>query len=120
MTKVEILPIATEKGETSYRAVAGDKRSEDATAGAALDALTAQMSEEESRTLVVIQSGRPDRFFGAVQQKRLAELMARWRSAQEQGQVLAVNEQTELEALIETELRGSAARGAALADELGR
>jgi hypothetical protein len=120
MTKVAIVPIPTEKGGVSYRAVAGDKRSQGATAGAALDALTAQLTEEESRTLVVVQSGRPDRFFDASQQQRLAELMTHFRSAQDQGQVLAVGEQAELEALIEAELRASGARAAAMADELGR
>lgn len=116
MTKVAILPIPTEKGGISFRAVAGDKRSQGATAGQALDALTAQLSEEESRTLVVVQSGRPDSFFGAVEQARLGELMARRRSAQDQGRALAIGEQTELETLVEAELRASAARAAALAN----
>ena len=40
--------------------------------------------------------------------------------AQAQAQMLAVDEQRELESLIEAELRASAARAAALADELGR
>jgi len=64
--------------------------------------------------------GGPDRFFGAAQLQRLAELMARWRSAETLGQVLAGDEQGELEALIGAELEASAARAAALADELGR
>jgi hypothetical protein len=73
----------------------------------------------ESRAFVPVSIGGPDRFFGAGQLERLAELMAGWRSAQEQGQGPDVDEQTELEALIETELRASAARAAALADEFG-
>ena len=120
MTKVAILPVPTETGALSYRAVAGDKRSQGATAGAALDALMAQMSEEQTRTLVIVQSGRPDRFFGAVEHERLGKLMARWRLAQEQGQDLSTADQAELEALIEAELQASGARAAAMADELGR
>ncbi len=51
MTKVAILPIPTEKGEVSYRAVAGDRQSHGRTAGEALDALTTQLSDEEASTL---------------------------------------------------------------------
>jgi len=119
MTKVAILPIQTETGDVSYRAVAGDKQSLGKTAGEALDALTAQLSEDETSALVIVQSLRPDRFFSAGQQKRLAELMERWRAARDRGEALPVDEQTELEALVETELRASADRAAALAGELG-
>jgi hypothetical protein len=85
-----------------------------------LDALTAQLSADEASTLVIVQSLRPDHFFTAAQQQRLATLMARWRTARDQGGTLPVDEQTELEALVEAELRASAARAAALADALGR
>lgn len=67
-----------------------------------------------------MQSFRPDAFFTADQQDRLAVLMARWRVARDAGYTLTVDEQTELEALIEAELQASAARAAALADTLGR
>jgi hypothetical protein len=120
MTKVAILPVHGESGTVSYRAVAGDKRSEGSTAGAALDALTAQLSDEETATFLIVQSGRPDRFFSAIQHQRLAELMSRWRSAQEQGQDLPSDVKAELETLIDAELRASAARAGSLADELGR
>ena len=43
MTKVAILPIATEQGALAYRAVAGEKHAQGKTAGEALDALTAQI-----------------------------------------------------------------------------
>lgn len=119
MTKVAILPVAAE-GDVSYLAVSGDRYSCGATAGAALDALTAQFSEEETDALVVVLSRRPDRFFGAAEQQRLAQLMADWRSAQDQSRALPEAEQTELEALVEAELRAAAARAAALADELER
>ncbi len=117
MTRITILPVPTGKGGSSYRAVAGDKHSEGDTAGAALDALTAQLSEDEAGTLVIVQSLRPDRFFNAAQQQRLAELMDRWRTARDQGGALPADEQAELQRLIEAEVRASADRAAALADE---
>ena len=120
MTSVAILPIPTGSGDVSYLAVAGDKRSQGNTAGAALDALASQLDEDEAGTLVIVQNRRPDRFFTAAQQQRLAELMERWRTARDRGQSLAVEEQGELDALAEEELNASAARAAALADRLGR
>jgi hypothetical protein len=120
MTRVAILPVPTEKGALAYCAVAGDKRSQGSTAGAALDALTAQLSAEEAGTLVIVQTLSPDRFFNAAQQQRLAELMERWRKARDQGQTLPAEEQDELNGLVEAEVRASAARAAALADEAER
>lgn len=117
MTKVAILPIPTEKG---YCAIAGDRQSHGKTAGEALDALTAQLAEDEDSTLIIVQSLRPDRFFNAVQQERLAELMGRWRIGRDKGQPLPTGEQADLEALVEVELRAAAARAAALTDELKR
>ncbi|MFH1884552.1 MAG: hypothetical protein ABIL62_17795 [Planctomycetota bacterium] len=120
MTKVAILPIPTEKADASYCAVAGNRQSYGNTAGEALDALTAQLSEDEESTLIIVQSLRPDRFFNAGQQQRLAELMGRWRIGRDKGQPLPTGEQADLEALVEVELRAAAARAAALADELKR
>jgi hypothetical protein len=120
MTKVAILPIPTQQGDLSYRAIAGEKYAQGKSAGEALDALTAQLSADESSTLVVVQSLRPDRFFTATQQQRLDVLMARWRILRDQGASLPVAEQAELEALISAELQASAARAAALADASGR
>jgi hypothetical protein len=120
MTRIAILPIPTEQGALSYHAIAGVKHAEGKTAGEALDALTAQLSTDEASTLVIVQNLRPDHFFNATQQQRLAALMERWRTAREQGNTLPVNEQTELEALVEAELQASAARAAALADALRR
>jgi hypothetical protein len=117
MTNVAIMPIPTEQGDPSFRAIAGEKHAQGKTAGEALDALTSQLSEDESSTLVIVQSLRPDRFFTDVQQQRLTALMARWRA---QGNTLPPVEQAELEALIAAELKASAARAAALADALGR
>ncbi len=120
MTRVAILPVPTNKGEVSYRAVAGNKQSQGATAGEALDALTAQLSEDDRGTLVVVQNLRPDRYFSADQQRRLAELMTRWRSARDGGAALPATELAELQALVDEELRASAARASELADEAGR
>lgn len=78
MTTVAILPVPTEKGGISYRGLAGDKRSQGRTAGEALDALTAQLPDDETGLLAVVQNLRPDRFFDAVQQRRLGELI--WES----------------------------------------
>jgi hypothetical protein len=120
MTKVAILPVPTEKGVVSYRAVAGDKHSQGKTVGEALDALTTQLSVDEAGTLIIVQSLCPDRFFNADQQQRLAELMERWRAARDQGETLPTDAQSELEALVEAELRAAADRAAALGGELGR
>ena len=114
------MPIRTEEGSVSYHAVAGGKLSQGKTPGEALDALTGQLSEEETGTLVIVQNLRPDRFFNAEQQRRLAELMERWRIARDKGEGLPADEQAELEALIEAELKASADRTAALADELNQ
>ncbi len=114
MTTVAILPISDASGETSYRAIAGDKHSVGKTAGQALDALTVQLDEAEFSALLLIQSFRPDRFFSADQQKRLSELMSLWRLARDQEQSLLPEQQTELEGLIEAELKAATARTATL------
>jgi hypothetical protein len=59
-----------------------------------------------------IQQLRPDRFFTAKQQRRLAELMQHWRTACDQRTTLSPEEQAELKALVEAELRGAAERAA--------
>jgi hypothetical protein len=97
-----------------YRAVAGDKHLVGKTVGEALDALTAQLPEDETGTMVIVQNLRPDRFFTAEQQSRLGELMSRWREARARDQSLPVTDQAELDALVEAELRGSASRAAAM------
>ena len=119
MTKVAILPVTMDQGRVSYRAVAGMKQSSGATPGAALDALTAQLSTDETSTLVIVQSLRPDQFFTAAQQQRLDQLMARWRTARDQDTLLPTDEQAELEALIAAELQAATERAAALADDVG-
>jgi hypothetical protein len=114
MTTVAILPISDDRGEKAYRAVSGNKHSIGKTAGQALDALTAQLGETEFSGLLVMQSFRPDSFFGAQQQRRLSELMELWRSARDQGRELPAHQQTELDELVEAEMKAATARAAAL------
>jgi hypothetical protein len=64
----------------------------------------------DSTTLVLVQHSRPDGFFTAQQQERLAELMERWRLAREDGTTLSPEEQGELDDLVECELRAATAR----------
>jgi hypothetical protein len=117
MTTVAILPISDINGERLYRAVTGSKHSVGKTAGQALDALTAQLDEMELGTPLVIQSFRPDSLFSDTEQERLSELMDLWRSARDHGQELSSEQQTELERLVEAELKAATARTAALMQE---
>ena len=100
MTTITIVP-----EEKNYRAVAGEKQSLGRTAGAALDALAAQLDEEESGTLLVIQSQHSDKFFNAAQKDRLSGLMDKHNTG-----TLTNEERTELENLVETELDGARLR----------
>lgn len=118
MVAVRILPVQTAGGQTIYHAVAGAKQSQGKTAGEALDGLTMQLSGDEAGALIIVQSLRPDRFFDAGQQQRLADLMARWRAARDAGTTLPASDQGELEALVEEEVRAAGRRTAALLDEL--
>lgn len=118
MTKVAILPVPTESG-VSYHAVSGEKRSIGRTAGEALDGLTQQLAEEEAGALIIIQSLKPDQFFTGEQRERLLALMNRWRAARDDHQALSAQEQAELDALVEEELRASAARSRAILEQLG-
>lgn len=108
MTKITILP-----EDKNYRAIGGQKESVGRTAGEALDGLTAQLSQEESGTLIVIQNQHSDKFFNSAQQMRLSELMEK-----RKNQMLSVTEQKELEDLVETELNGARQRAEELISEL--
>jgi len=118
MTTIAILPESVEANGTIWRAVAGKKESAGKTAGEALDALTTQLGEGETSTLVIVQRLRPDRFFTAEQQQRLEELMSRWRAARAAHLALPPDEQAELEALVEAELQGATRRAEAVLREL--
>jgi hypothetical protein len=118
MTTIAIVPDNPQASPTRFRAVAGDLQSVGATVGQALDALTAQLSELRETTLIVVQPMRPDALFTAAQQQRLAELMDRWRAARDAGAVLSAQEQAELDALVEAELRAASERSAHLVRRL--
>jgi hypothetical protein len=120
MTKVSILPEPSIKGDIMYRAVAGARHAVAKTVGGALDALTAQLTPEETGTLVVVQNQRPDQFFSAQQQRRLQELMERWRTARDLGESLPASEQAELNVLVDAEVQASGERAAAVLADLGR
>ncbi len=117
---VTIMPVPSEEGKHLFHAVSGGKSSLGRTPGEALDAISAQLSDENDVTLVVVQSFHPDRYFSASQQRRLAELVERRSLAAQQDNALPDSEQAELEALIELEVRAAGQRAAALADKLGR
>ncbi|MBI1829953.1 MAG: hypothetical protein HYR84_00720 [Planctomycetes bacterium] len=116
MIHIAILPVPAEHGGVSYCAISRGKQSHGATAGEALDALTVQLHDDEKGTVVVIQDRRPDQFFTRDQQQRLAELMARWRACRDEGKALSPEEEADLSALVDAELRGAALRADAMAD----
>jgi len=110
MTNVAIVPEMSVKGDLMYRAVAGARQSLAKSAGAALDALTAQLPPDEGGTLVIVQNHRPDQFFTARQQQRLAQLMERWRAARDLGAPFPASEQEELDSLVDAEVAAAGQR----------
>ena len=82
MTTIAIVPDKPGASGTTYRALTGKIQSVGRTAGEALDALTSQLGDAETSTLVVVQQLRPDDFFTAQQQRRLEELIGAlaWRA----------------------------------------
>ena len=118
MTTIAIVPDNPHNATARFRAVAGDTQSVGETVGQALDALRAQLGESEQTTLVVVQPMRPDELFTAAQQERLAELMDRWRAARDAGTALPPQEQAELDALVEAELRAATDRSASLVRQM--
>lgn len=117
MPTIAILPEAAGTGR-AYRAIAGAMQSVGKTPGEALDALTAQLDDRETGTLIVVQQQRPDRYFTAAQQQRLTELMNCWRTARDTGSPWSADDQSEPEALTEAELQASAERAASLVKQL--
>jgi hypothetical protein len=118
MNTITIFPEDPGAQMPRFRAVAGEKQSVGATAGQALDALTTQLGDPQATTLVVVHSMQADALFTAAQQQRVAKLMTRWRSARDAGTPFPPEEQTELDALVEAELRAAIQRSAALARQL--
>jgi hypothetical protein len=117
MTTITIVPDDPQASPPRFRAVAGEVQAVGASVGQALDALTAQLDGVAETTLVVVQPMRPDSLFTAAQQQRLGELMVRWRAARDAGTPLPPEEQAELDALVQAELRAAAERSAALAGQ---
>ena len=115
MTRIALLPERTDDS-TSWRAISGEMQSVGRTAGEALDAIAAQLGEEEGGTLIIMQSRRPDKFFNQDQQTRLGILMAKWRSARDRDANLPSIEQTELAALVQAEVEASTMRAKTVFD----
>ena len=109
MTTITILPEKT----NSYRAFTSDKESVGRTAGEALDALTLQLADEESGTLVIVQNRKADQYFNTAQQERLTSLIQKRKDGN-----LSTEEEKELESLIEAELDGARQRAETLLNEL--
>jgi hypothetical protein len=118
MTTITIFPEHSQADAPRYRALAGEVQSEGSTAGEALDALTSRLGASATTTLVIVQPMRPDAWFSAEQQRRLGELLPRWRAARDAGTPFPAEEQAELDALVEAELRAAGLRAAALARQL--
>lgn len=117
MTTVVVSP-SNQNGK-GFQAVAGEKESFGKTVGQAIDALTQQLENGDTDTLVIVQRFQPDEFFSADQQKRLGHLMQKMRDARDLGKRLPQEEWTELESLVEAELEGSARRAEKIAGLFG-
>ena len=115
MGAITILP--TRYPEASFEAAQGELSAKGRTAGEALDALTALLGTSATH-VVIVQSQRPDRFFGAAERARLQILMQRFQATQAPGTSLNGAEREELESLINAELEASAAHAQELADAL--
>ena len=118
MTKVAVYREPSDSESLPYRAVAGGSQAKGRTAGEALDALTSQLNVEESDTIVIVRSMRPDRFFNSEQRRRLEELVSLRRDALGRNSALSNEEQVELERLVDAEVQAAQARATALFDEL--
>jgi type IV pilus biogenesis protein CpaD/CtpE len=118
MTKMTIFREDADLEGMTYRAVAGCAQTMGRTAGEAVDALAAQLPEDQADTLIIVRDLRPDRHFTTEQRQRLEELMTRWRAARDAGETLPAQDQAELERLVDEEVRAAAERATALRHEL--
>jgi hypothetical protein len=114
MATITVIPDDPRATTTPYRAVAGETQATGPTVGQALDGLRSKLGEPNETTLVIVQPMTPDKFFTAEQRDRLATLMGRWRTARDAGQQLPPDEQAELDALVEAEVRAAGERAARL------
>jgi hypothetical protein len=97
MTRGAILPELGEGGSVRYRAISGERQFVGNTAREALDALSAQLPLDKKGALVVVQNLQADEYFTKEKCFRLEVLMARWRSARDDGLSLPASEQAELD-----------------------
>lgn len=110
MTTIQILKEPRLSGRLGYRAIYEGQQADGATPGAALDALQASLPSDAG-TLVILQTFKPDHFFGPDRQARLTELMTALQTARQAGEeALPPPDMTELEALVAEELRATARR----------
>jgi len=110
MTSISILPITDATGAQHYQARSGDKLSIGQTPGEALDAIAKSLGPIGFNIFLLTANFQPDTFFTAAQQQRLATLMDAWLTARDNEQSFPSDLKTELDALVETELRASAQR----------
>ena len=99
---------------SGYRAVSDGVEARGDPPGQAIDALVEQTGPPTGATLVVIQPKAGDEFFTDAQRQRLADLMARWRTARDTRTPFPTSDQAELDTLIIEELKAATARSAAL------
>lgn len=118
MTTVVVLP--NNQNGKHFRAISGEKESFGETVGEALDAITAELELNGINAVVYVQDFRPDEFFTETQKLRLDKLMEKWRNANDKGESLPDDEQSELEKLIDVEMEGSGKRAEKLAIQLGK
>lgn len=120
MTTITILPESNSPEKQSFLAISGTLSSTGKTAGEALDALSVQLDDETGDTLVILHRGCPDEFFSAEQRSRLDDLMGKWRERRDVGKLLSAEAISELEELVESELKASERRSQSLVKETNR
>lgn len=113
MTVVTIGPERTDTNAVVYRAASDDTEAVGNTAGQALDAITPHLPSDDAAAFVIVQHLGPDRFFSGEQLARLDELMARWRTARDNGGQLPPEEQAKLDELVAEELDAARRRAEA-------
>ena len=118
MTTITIFPERRKEHTTVFSAITKEREATGSTAGEALDKLTEQLSEEETGTIAIVQQFRPDRFFSAAQRERLNELSELRRATRQAAQNLTPAEQTELEQLVDEEVRAATERARAILHDL--
>jgi len=120
MTKVAVYHESVDPESMPFRAVSGRNQARGRTAGEALDALAAQLPQEDADTLVIVRNMCPDRFFSAGQRRRLEELMALRREAIAANSLLTAQQEAELQQLVDAEVRATTDRARALFGDLAQ